>query len=43
MLDKNKLAKNLVIAVIVIAAVIIVRRYWLPDGIIGFLFEDNNK
>lgn len=41
-MDKNKLARNIVTAVVVIAAVLIVRHYWLPDGIIGFLFENND-
>ncbi|WP_279387147.1 hypothetical protein [Paenibacillus pinisoli] len=41
-MDKNKLARNIVTAVVVIAVVLIVRRYWLPDGIIGFLFGDND-
>ncbi|MFF2889340.1 hypothetical protein [Paenibacillus sp. NPDC057967] len=42
-MDKKKLAKNIIVGVIVLAVVLIVRRYWLPDGIIGYLFEDNDK
>jgi hypothetical protein len=34
----NKLAKNIILLVVVLAFVIIVKKYWLPDGIIG-LFE----
>ncbi|MBP1977830.1 hypothetical protein J2Z47_006116 [Cohnella thailandensis] len=34
----NKLAKNIITLVVVVAFVIVVKKYWLPDGIIG-LFE----
>jgi hypothetical protein len=34
----NKLVKNVVLFVLVLAAVLIVKKFWLPDGVIG-LFE----
>ncbi len=34
----NKVVKNIVIGVVVLAVALIVRKFWLPDGILG-LFE----
>lgn len=37
-MDKNKMVKNIVVGVVVLVVVLIVRKNWLPNGILG-LFE----
>lgn len=37
-MDKNKWVKNVVVGVVVLVAMLVVRKFWLPDGIWG-LFE----
>lgn len=37
-MNNNKLVKNIILGVVLLAVVLVVKKFWLPDGILG-LFE----